>query len=128
MGFKEVIHTVGPIWKADGKGLDEELEKAVRAALMEGDQRRHRTLALPALSCGVYGFPIDQAAKIILSTIMSFLKISVSLEVVCLVSGTDTVRKFHSVLSTMIKTETLVKTDQDDPARSGMSLSVKLCC
>jgi O-acetyl-ADP-ribose deacetylase len=128
MNFKEVIHTVGPIWKASEKGLDDELNKAVRAALMEADKRRYRTLALPAVSCGMYGFPMDQAAKIILSTTISFLGISDSLEIVYLVSGADTVRKFHSVLSTMIRTEPLVKTDQDDSVRSGMSLPVKLGC
>jgi O-acetyl-ADP-ribose deacetylase (regulator of RNase III) len=119
MKFKKVIHTVGPIWKASGQKytLAMDLEKAVSAALWEGDKLGYSTLALPAISCGVYGYPMDEAADIILKAILLFLRTSASIEVVYLVSGADTVKKFHSQLSKMTPTE------RDASAVSGIRLS-----
>src|SRR5919108_4777369 len=64
---KYVIHAVGPVW-GDGDE-DNKLEAAVTGSLRVADELNCSTLALPAISTGIYGFPKDRAAKIIFSTI-----------------------------------------------------------
>jgi O-acetyl-ADP-ribose deacetylase (regulator of RNase III) len=118
MKFQKVIHTVGPVWDASRKdALAVDLEKAVSAALREGDKLGYRTVALPAISCGLYGYPIDDAADIILGAVLLFLRTSFTVEVVSLVSGEDIVKKFNSRLSSIVKTE------RDASAVSGICLS-----
>src|SRR5690349_22006418 len=62
-----VIHAVGPIW-GDGNE-DSKLEAAVTGSLRVAEQLRCSSLALPAISTGIFGFPKDRAAGIIFSTI-----------------------------------------------------------
>jgi O-acetyl-ADP-ribose deacetylase (regulator of RNase III) len=59
-----VIHTVGPIWRGGGHGEAELLATCYRTALELARQHRVRTIAFPAVSCGVYGYPLDEAAAI----------------------------------------------------------------
>ena len=65
-----VIHAVGPIWGAGDE--DHKLEAAVRGALKRADQLELASLALPALSTGIFGFPRERAAKIILAAIQDY--------------------------------------------------------
>jgi O-acetyl-ADP-ribose deacetylase len=79
-----VIHAVGPRM---GEGdEDKRLAAAVRAALALADRRGMKSIALPALSTGNFGFPIDRAARIMLTEIHRFLQGGTKLErvVVCL--------------------------------------------
>ena len=64
---KYVIHAVGPIW-GDGDE-DNKLEAAVTGSLQVADDLKCSSLALPAISTGIFGFPKDRAAVIIFSTI-----------------------------------------------------------
>jgi O-acetyl-ADP-ribose deacetylase (regulator of RNase III) len=65
-----VIHAVGPIW---GEGdEDRKLEEAVSGSLCLADRLELSSIALPALSTGIYGFPKDRAAAIILSAIEAY--------------------------------------------------------
>jgi O-acetyl-ADP-ribose deacetylase (regulator of RNase III) len=65
-----VIHAVGPVW---GEGEeDAKLAAAVRGSLRLADQLSLASLALPAISTGIYGFPKPRAARIILSTIEAY--------------------------------------------------------
>jgi O-acetyl-ADP-ribose deacetylase (regulator of RNase III) len=59
-----VIHTVGPVWNGGASGEPELLASCYRRSLELALAHRIRTLAFPAISCGVYGYPIEQAAKI----------------------------------------------------------------
>jgi len=61
---KAVIHTVGPMWQGGSNNEDIELKLAVEAALVEAARTRHRAVSLPAISCGVYGFPTARAAQV----------------------------------------------------------------
>jgi O-acetyl-ADP-ribose deacetylase (regulator of RNase III) len=66
-----VIHVVGPVW---GEGEeDEKLSSAVLGALKIGDQLDIASLALPAISTGIFGFPKDPAARIIIEEIHNYL-------------------------------------------------------
>jgi O-acetyl-ADP-ribose deacetylase (regulator of RNase III) len=81
---KRVIHAVGPQM---GQGdEDKKLAAAVRAALALADRRGMKSIALPAISTGNFGFPIERAARIMLTEIHRFLQGGTKLDrvVVCL--------------------------------------------
>ena len=67
---KYVIHAVGPVW-GDGEE-DNKLEAAVTGSLHLADELKCASVALPAISTGIYGFPKDRAARIILSAIEKY--------------------------------------------------------
>jgi len=81
---RRVIHAVGPVMGAGDE--DKKLAAAVRAALALADRRGMKSIALPAISTGNFGFPIDRAARIMLTEIHRFLQGGTKLErvVVCL--------------------------------------------
>jgi O-acetyl-ADP-ribose deacetylase (regulator of RNase III) len=64
-----VIHTVGPIWQGGDHGEEALLAACYRNSLALAVERDLRTIAFPSISTGVYGFPIERAAPIALSTI-----------------------------------------------------------
>ena len=68
---RHVIHTVGPIW---GEGdEDHKLTMAVQSALRLADDQAYQSVALPAVSTGIYGFPKERAAHVILDAILAFI-------------------------------------------------------
>jgi O-acetyl-ADP-ribose deacetylase (regulator of RNase III) len=75
---RQVIHAVGPMM-GDGEE-DKKLAAAVRAALALADRRGMKSIALPAISTGNFGFPIDRAARIMLTEIHRFLQGGTKLE------------------------------------------------
>ena len=81
---KHVIHAVGP--KMGEGDEDRKLSSAVRSALALADRHRLRSIALPAISTGVFGFPVDRCARITLTEIHRYLQGGTKLErvVVCL--------------------------------------------
>ena len=70
---RHIIHTVGPVWEGGTKGEAELLASCHRASLTLALEHRIRRLAFPAISCGVYGYPVRHAAKIALGETASFL-------------------------------------------------------
>jgi len=66
-----VIHTVGPVWEGGGYGEADILASCYRRSLEVADGLRARSVALPAIATGVYGFPPEQAAQIAVRTIRS---------------------------------------------------------
>jgi O-acetyl-ADP-ribose deacetylase len=70
---KYVIHAVGPVWSGGQRGEAELLAGAYRRSLELAVEQDCRSIALPALSTGAYRFPMDQAARIALSTAVDFL-------------------------------------------------------
>lgn len=81
---KQVIHAVGPRM---GEGdEDKKLASAVRAALALADRRGLRSIALPAISTGVFGFPVERAARLMLTEVHRYLQGGTRLErvVICL--------------------------------------------
>lgn len=67
---KYVIHAVGPVWGNGGE--DHKLEATVTGSLRVADELKCTSLALPAISTGIYGFPKDRAAGIIFSAIENY--------------------------------------------------------
>lgn len=64
-----VIHTVGPIWRGGAQGEEALLASCYRSSLAEADRIGARTLAFPAISTGIYGFPAARAAEIAVATL-----------------------------------------------------------
>jgi O-acetyl-ADP-ribose deacetylase (regulator of RNase III) len=69
---KWVIHAVGPIWRGGAEGEEMLLASAVRAALRRAEEVGARSVALPAISAGVYGFPLQRAAELSIGAARSF--------------------------------------------------------
>src|SRR5258708_6132466 len=64
-----VIHTVGPIWRGGAAGEHETLAACYRACLAVALEHSWTTIAFPAISTGVYGFPREAAAEIAVATV-----------------------------------------------------------
>jgi O-acetyl-ADP-ribose deacetylase len=62
-----VIHAVGPVWRGGGEGEPELLASAYRRSLAVARDLGARTVAFPAISCGVYGYPGELAAPVALA-------------------------------------------------------------
>jgi O-acetyl-ADP-ribose deacetylase len=71
---KYVIHTVGPVWNGGNAGEPELLASCYRESLKLAVQHQIETIAFPAISCGIYGYPIEPAAIIALQTVAEFLQ------------------------------------------------------
>jgi O-acetyl-ADP-ribose deacetylase len=79
---KWVIHAVGPVWRGGMHGEDDLLESAVRAALQRAEEIGARSVALPAISAGVFGFPLYRAARISVATAREFARSARTVEVI----------------------------------------------
>ena len=71
---KYVIHAVGPVWSGGQRGEEELLVGAYRRSLELAAEHECRSIALPALSTGAYRFPMENAARIAISTAIDFLE------------------------------------------------------
>jgi O-acetyl-ADP-ribose deacetylase (regulator of RNase III) len=83
---KFVLHAVGPVWNGGSRGEDALLATCYETALGLARERGLATIAFPAISCGVYHFPIERAAKIAVRTIRRTLPACQSITQVLLVA------------------------------------------
>ena len=68
-----IIHTVGPVWKGGDAGEAELLASCYRSSLSLARERDCESVAFPAISCGVYGYPLLEAARVSLKTVQDEL-------------------------------------------------------
>lgn len=73
LSAKYVIHTVGPVWSGGNKQERELLKSCYYTALELARENNIKTIAFPSISCGVYRFPIEEACKIVVSTVKEYL-------------------------------------------------------
>ena len=95
-----VIHTVGPIWHGGNKGEPELLASAYQESLKVAAENNLTSISFPSISTGAYGYPVTEAAKVAISTVVSFLKegvISIK-EVVFVLFDPATFESYSSVL------------------------------
>lgn len=71
-----VIHTVGPVWRGGGFGEPEQLANCYRASLDLAEENGLESIAFPAISTGIYGYPLDQATEIAVREAARFLATS----------------------------------------------------
>ncbi len=69
-----VIHTVGPIWRGGEKGEPKQLASCYCNSLKVAVENGIRSIAFPSISTGVYGYPVEEAAKIAVETVRGFLE------------------------------------------------------
>ena len=68
-----VIHAVGPIWRGGDSGEEELLRSAYATSIRLADELGARTITFPAISCGVYGYPIELAAPVAVDAVRAGL-------------------------------------------------------
>ncbi len=73
-GVNYIIHAVGPIWQGGRAGEAELLQSAYRQALQLADSAGCKSIAFPAISTGVYGYPLELAAEVAITTVVSYLE------------------------------------------------------
>jgi O-acetyl-ADP-ribose deacetylase (regulator of RNase III) len=77
-----VIHAVGPVWRGGGHGEAELLAAAYRSSVNVAEELGAKSLALPAISMGIYGYPADEAATVAVRTVTETLAATSVLELV----------------------------------------------
>jgi O-acetyl-ADP-ribose deacetylase (regulator of RNase III) len=91
-----VIHTVGPVWRGGGEGEADLLASCYRSALAIAREQSFASVAFPAISTGIYGFPRSEAADIAVRTLVTSLATPSALERVILVAFDEiTERLYH---------------------------------
>ena len=70
---RHVIHTVGPVWRGGGQGEDELLEACYRSSLDLARDNRLGSIAFPAISTGIFGYPLERATGIAVATVTAWL-------------------------------------------------------
>ena len=94
-----VIHTVGPIWRGGKCGEARILANCYRNSLQLAVENGIQTIAFPAISCGAYGYPIQEAAEIALKTTREFLAKTDKIEKVIFVFwGEDVYEAYYKLL------------------------------
>ena len=70
LSAKAVIHTVGPIWQGGGGGEPLQLANAYKNSMLLADEQAYMSIAFPAISTGIYGYPLNLAAQVVKKVIL----------------------------------------------------------
>jgi len=97
---KYVIHTVGPIWHGGNKGEPELLASAYHESLKLAAENNLNSISFPSISTGAYGYPVNQAPKLAINTVITFLSHSTTSlrEVVFVLFDSQTFGAYSSAL------------------------------
>jgi len=71
---RKVIHAVGPVWNGGDRGEAEQLAGCYRTAIELLLEHDLRSIAFPAISCGIYGYPLEAAARVALDTVSGTIR------------------------------------------------------
>ena len=94
-----VIHTVGPVWRGGKHDESQTLANCYRNSLRLAVENDIRTIGFPAISCGAYGYPIEEAAHIALTSTREFLALSDEIEkVIFVVWGEEVYNAYRRLL------------------------------
>ncbi len=86
---RHIIHTVGPVWNGGKENEAETLAACYANSLLLASQNRLTSIAFPAISTGVYGYPIEKASRIAISTVANYIEKEPSIHKVVLVCFTE---------------------------------------
>lgn len=90
-----VIHTVGPVWRGGGFHEDEALASCYRNSLALAERHGAHTITFPAISTGIYGFPLERATAIAVGETRAFLREHPSIEQVTFVCFSDSAQRVY---------------------------------
>jgi len=93
-----VIHTVGPIWRGGDNGEDDLLACCYRNSLNLAEPYGIKSIAFPAISAGVYGFPMERACRIALREMKAFLDKNGKIAVIAVCFSTRAYQCYQKVL------------------------------
>jgi O-acetyl-ADP-ribose deacetylase (regulator of RNase III) len=94
-----VIHTVGPVWQGGDQGERGLLASCYRRSLEVSDELGVRSVAFPAISTGVYGYPAEEAAAIAVATVRAIASTTTVTDVVLVAFNRETLTTYESLLS-----------------------------
>lgn len=98
---KWVLHAVGPVWSGGQRGEPDLLAAAYRSCLELCDELGARSVAFPAISLGIYGYPLDEGARIAVETVANHLRGETTLDVARFVLRADTHPAFERALAAL---------------------------
>ena len=93
---KFVIHTVGPVWRGGNSNERELLKSCYTTALNLAKENGIKSIAFPAISCGVYRFPLEEACKIAAETVKEFITNNNCLEKVIFIDINDIIINIYN--------------------------------
>ena len=79
---KHVIHTVGPVYKGGARGEANLLKSAYLESLKQATKKDVKSVSFPAISAGIYGYPLNEAAHIAIKTTIDYMKENKGIELV----------------------------------------------
>lgn len=95
-----VIHAVGPVWRGGGHGEPDLLASCYRRSLEVADDLGARSVAFPAISTGIYGYPLEAATEIAVSTVRAVGSVGSAVERVSFVCFDERTRETYEALLT----------------------------
>lgn len=95
LSARHVIHTVGPVWKDGKHGEPELLKSAYRRCFEVAREHGVKSIAFPAVSAGVYGYPMREAARTALSAAQAAIKVYPELERIIFVQFNDPAQQVY---------------------------------
>ncbi len=100
---RHVIHAVGPVYRNGVSGEPQLLASAYRNSLRLADSHGLKTIAFPSISTGAYGYPVAEAARIALSTVIDYLRGTTSLErVIFVLFSSGDLSVYEKALQTLL--------------------------
>ena len=101
---RHVIHTVGPVYRREGKKASALLSSCYRRSLEIAATRGLKSIAFPSISTGAYGYPLDEAAAVSLKGVTDFLRTPGTIELVRFVLfGVEAYATYEKALKSLIK-------------------------
>ncbi len=98
LAAKWIIHTVGPIWRGGNNGEDGLLANCYRNSFALAEQHDVKSIAFPAISAGVYGFPMERSCHIALGEMKAFLDKNGKIAVIAVCFSTRAYQCYQKVL------------------------------
>ena len=96
LSAKHVIHTVGPVWNGGNHNEDDLLASCYRNSLKLAIENGIKSIAFPAISTGVYRFPLERAAKIAIDEVTKFLNENIEIEKVIFVAFDEQTYNYYA--------------------------------
>ncbi len=93
---KYVIHTVGPVWRGGNNNERNLLKSCYETSLALAKEYKIKSIAFPAISCGIYHFPYEEACKIAFDTVREFISNNDCLEKVIFIDINDTIVEIYN--------------------------------